>query len=178
VKTIEIPDALFQRLQKHATPLVDTPVSVMERWADSYELHNTKPASTSVAPSISVAKLDVDRPPNLTHTRVSGDFGGTLFREWNDLLRIAHIQAFNKAGSFEALQAATLARIRKGAHTVEGFRFIPDIGVSLQGVDANHAWEYALRLAKFLGVSVKAEVEWRNNPKAARPGERATLVWP
>ena len=53
-------------------------------------------------------------------------------------------------------------------------RFLSDL---IQGVDADHAWPYALRLAIQMKVSVKAEIEWRNNDKAAHPGERGVMVW-
>jgi hypothetical protein len=93
------------------------------------------------------------------------------------LLRIAHIHAFKKAGSFEELRKMTRAQVRKGAYSDEGYRFVPEIGVSIQGVDAGHAWEYALRLAVHLKVPVKAELEWRHNDKAAHPGERGYMFW-
>ncbi len=35
--TLEIPDALFLRLQKLAVPLVDTKVTLLERLVDFYE---------------------------------------------------------------------------------------------------------------------------------------------
>jgi hypothetical protein len=54
---------------------------------------------------------------------------------------------------------------------------VPEIGISIQGVDAGHAWEYALRLAIPYEFPVKAEIEWRNNDKAVHPGERGVMVW-
>ena len=120
--------------------------------------------------------VDVRRLPWF-HTRVRGEFGSTLFSNWNDLLRIAHIHAFKKAGGFEELRKLTRAQIRKGAYSDEGYRFVPEIGVSIQGVDAGHAWEYTLRLAIHLKVPVKAEIEWRHNDKAAHPGERGFMFW-
>ena len=176
-----------QRLQQHATPFVDTPVSVIERWADFYEQHsqqkNGKPESKSAganhAPAIpnGVRQFDGKRPPSLFHTRVRGEFGSTSFSNWNDLLRIAHVYASKKAGGFEELRKMTRAQIRKGAYSDKGYRFVPEIGVSIQGVDAGHAWEYALRLAIHLKVPVKAEIEWRHNDKAAHPGERGFMFW-
>ena len=93
------------------------------------------------------------------------------------MLRIAHIRAFKEAGAFEELRKMTRAQIRKGTYSDEGYRFVPEIGISIQGVDAGHAWEYALRLAIHLKVSVKAEIEWRQNDNAAHPGERGIMVW-
>ncbi len=41
---IEISDSLFARLQKLAVPLVDTPVTVIERLLGSFEAPKGKPA--------------------------------------------------------------------------------------------------------------------------------------
>jgi hypothetical protein len=182
---IEIPEPLLKRLQKHATPFVDTPLSVIERLADFYEqqsqskttskLTNSKHAPMDIPHD--VRRFDPKRPPSLLHTRVRGEFDSTPFSNWNDLMRIAHAHAFKKAGSFEELRKMTRAQIRKGAYSDEGYRYVPEIGVSIQGVDAGHAWEYSLRLAIHSKVSVKAEIEWRHNDKAAHPGERGIMIW-
>jgi len=186
---IEIPEPLLKRLQQHATPFVDTPVSVIERWADFYEQQNqqtlglkadSKAANSKHTPveiPQGISQFDPKRPPTLLHTRVRGEFAGTPFSNWNDLLRIAHIRAFKEARSFEELRKMTRAQIRKGPYSDEGYRFVPEVGISIQGVDAGHAWEYALRLAIQLKVTVNAEIEWRHNDKAAHPGERGIMVW-
>ncbi|MBW8864949.1 MAG: hypothetical protein JF609_08515 [Verrucomicrobia bacterium] len=186
---IEIPEPLLKRLQKHATPFVDTPVNVIERWADFYERHNrpetgfksdSKLSNGKLAPTEipnGVRQFDPKRPPSLLHSRVHGEFGETPFSNWNDLVRTAHVHAFKKAGGFEELRKMTRAQIKKGAYSDEGYKFVPEIGVSIQGVDAGHAWEYSLRLAIYLKISVKAEIEWRHNEKAAYPGERGIMAW-
>ncbi|HEY4415113.1 MAG TPA: hypothetical protein VGO57_05425 [Verrucomicrobiae bacterium] len=186
---IEIPESLFKRLQKHATPFVDSPLNVIERWADFYEQHNqqkfefkTKSKTASAKHSLleiasDVRQFDPKRPPNLLHTRVHGEFAATSFSNWNDMLRVAHVCAFKEAGTFEELRKMTRAQIKKGVYSDEGYHFVSQIGISIQGVDANHAWEYALRLAIHLKVPVKAEIEWRHNDKAAYPGEYGILFW-
>src|SRR5947207_4764521 len=171
--TLEIPEALYKRLQKHAVPFVDTPLSVIEKWADHFEYaQNGKTASTAELPTVEYGakKLDPLRPPDLFHTRVRGTFGSTRFSNWNDLVRIAHIAAFKQAGSFEQLRNVTHAQIDKGERSDSGYKFVPDIGISIQGVDANHAWQHALWLAKYLKQPLRAAIEWRHNPKAAHPG--------
>jgi len=179
---LEIPDRLYERLQKHAIPFVDmTPVSVIERWADHFE----KTSNGSAAPTAAelpvtkygAKKLNPLRPPDLFHTRARGTFGSIAFSNWNDLLRTAHTQAFAKAGSFYELRNVTHAQIHKGSRSDSGYHFLPEIGVSVQGVDANHAWTYSLCLAQYLGTPLRAIVEWRHNQKAAHPGERAILEW-
>jgi hypothetical protein len=135
------------------------------------------PSVASVQTPADERQFDPQRPPSLLHTRVSGEFGPASFSNWNDLVRIAHVQAFKQARSFEELRKITRAEIKKGSYLDEGYHFVPDIGISVQGADAAHAWEYALRLAIYLKVQLKAEVEWRNNDKAAYPGKRGILAW-
>ena len=180
---IEIPDPLLKRLQKYAEPIVDDAVSVIGRWGDFYEQHHPAAvpqpkAQTAAAPrSEKLRELDSIHPPSLLHTTVRGEFGTNHFSNWNDLLRIAHLEAFKKARSFEELRRVTQAQISNGRRADRGFHFLNEIGISLQGVDANRGWQYALRLAKYLAVPLKAVVEWRHNDKAAHPGERALLSW-
>ncbi len=183
--TLEIPDALFSRIIKHAVPFVDkTPISVIEKWADHYEKTHAPgnvppPASISVPRTFEGTgkKFSATQPPDLFHTRCKGTFDSVAFSNWNDLLRIAHIKAYAKAKSFEALKAVTNAQIRKGAHSDSGYHFVRDINISIQGVDANHAWVYSLRLAQYLNTSVKVSIEWRHNDKAAFPGQSGVLEW-
>jgi len=180
---LEIPDSLFIRIQKHAIPFVDlTPVSVIERWADHFEGRPkppTAPPKNPIPPvETSSKKFSPLTPPDLLHTRCQGTFGSSSFRKWNDLVRIAHIQAFAVAQSFEALRTATHAQIREGDHSGDsGYHFVREIGISIQGVDANHAWLYSLRLAQYLNTPLRARIEWRRNDKAAFPGETGGLEW-
>lgn len=180
---LEIPESLFTRIQKHAIPFVDlTPVSVIERWADHFEgqqSQSNRPAAPSVhQPEPVGKKFNPLTPPDLMHTRCRGTFGTISFRKWNELVRIAHTEAFAKAQSFEALRAASHAQIRKGDHSGDsGYHFISEIGISVQGVDANHAWLYALRLARYLNVPLRVSIEWRHNDKAAFPGETGVIEW-
>src|SRR5688572_7129409 len=105
---IEIPEPLLKRLQKHAIPFVDTPVTVIERWADFFEQHSqpnttlkanfkaTSSKHVSMDIPNGVRQFDPKRPPSLLHTRVRGEFDSTPFSNWNDLVRIAHAHAFKK----------------------------------------------------------------------------------
>ncbi len=129
--TLEIPEALYKRLQKHAVPFVDTPLSVIEKWADHFEhAQNGKTASTAELPTVEYGakKLDPLRPPiSFTLGRL-GTFGSTRFSNWNDLVRIAHIAAFKQAGSFEQLRNVTHAQIDKGERSDSGYKFVSEIG--------------------------------------------------
>ena len=107
---LTLPESLFKRLQKHAIPFVDKdPVPVIERLIDFYDAHqeNSKSESPAVSSEKSVQQTPNARsfaatsPPPLFHTTVRGEFGSQPFSNWNELLRIAHVEAFAKAGSFD-----------------------------------------------------------------------------
>jgi len=179
---LDLPDPLYKRLHQYSVFANLQIPSLIERWADYFEAKAndgaSAPTAREIPPTESLAKkLDPLRPPDLFHTRVRGTFGLSTFSNWNDLLRAAHIQAFAKAGSFEELANMTQARIQKGSQSGSGYRPLSEIGISIQGVDANHAWTYSLRLAQYLKIPLRAVVEWRHNQKAAHPGERAILEW-
>src|SRR5437016_13677473 len=96
---LEISDGLYKRIQKHAIPFVDlTPVSVIERWADHFEKtsNGSSPPTVAESPTTEYGAKNLNplRPPDLFHTRARGTFGSVSFSNWNDLLRIAHLQAF------------------------------------------------------------------------------------
>jgi hypothetical protein len=179
---LDVPDPLYNRLHKYSVFANLAVPSLIERWADYFEAkanNGTAAAKAAEMPAAEYAaeKLDPLRPPDLFHTRARGNFGSTSFSNWNDLVRIAHIQAFAKAGSFEELKKVTHAQIRKGSHSDSGYHSLPDIGISVQGVDANHAWTYSLRLAQYLKTPLRAAIDWRHNEKAAHPGESGILEW-
>lgn len=46
---IRIPDSVYERLQKHATPFVDTPATVIEKLLNAYEESPVPPTSRAVS---------------------------------------------------------------------------------------------------------------------------------
>ncbi|HWB06591.1 MAG TPA: hypothetical protein VG796_26435 [Verrucomicrobiales bacterium] len=183
---IDLPETLLQRLHKFSTSFEDTPLSVIERWGDFYEKHHSgggvvpKKSTPPDAAHALVTELvfhNDDNLPGFRHSTVRGSFGNRTFTKWNELLEVAHIEAFKKAGSFEELRKVTRARIRLGAKSDEGYRYLPDVNLSVQGVDADHAWHYSVSLASYLKVQVRARVEWRQKEGAAHPGKSAEIIW-
>ena len=92
---IRIPDPIFERLQAIATPLVDTPASVIEKLLDFYDGKK----SASVPERLRrrreslprPADADPDAPPELAHTRVvSATFAGHTASNWNELVYLAN----------------------------------------------------------------------------------------
>ena len=52
----------------------------------------------------------------------------------------------------------------------EGFRYYSDLGISVQGQDANGAWRAACHIAQNLGLPLTVTFVWREKEGAAFPG--------
>lgn len=176
---VRIPDELFERLQNHAKPFVDTPASVIEKLLDFYEAGQRRAprAPRSAPPEGPAAKrYDPGDPPDLTHTKViAAEFDGIEASNWNELVDTAHRHAMKRLKTYDALRAATMSNIVRGKKTDSGFHYLSDIDVSVQGIDADLAWRNADHLARKLAVPVRVEFEWRDKPQAAHPGKRGLL---
>jgi hypothetical protein len=183
--TIEIPEHLFERIQKQAIPFVDlNPAAVIQRWADFYDASSgvieapqsleQKPAN----PSFEGKRYNPMNPPELFHTRVSGHIGGRAYRKWNDLVRLAHQLAIQRSGSIEELKRISRANVLPGNHAGHrGFHYVPELDASISGMDSNRCWECSFHLAKYVEVPIAARFTWLDKPEAAFPGETGVLEW-
>lgn len=184
--TIEIPDSLFTRLQRLAIPLVDTTATVIERLVIAAECGRTGKSAAGhtngKTQASDVLEFNADTPPDLRHTRVLvARFGNRAASGWNQLVHAAHVEALLQLGSLDVLRGATKSNFIIGrassADTKRGFRHVAEIDISIQNVDAEHAWSNALRLARRLGVEVKVVFEWMQKDDAAHPGKKGALLW-
>jgi hypothetical protein len=57
----------------------------------------------------------------------------------------------------------------------EGFKYHPDLRISVQGQSASECWKEVDRLAKKWRIPVSVEFRWRQNPKAQHPGRTGVL---
>jgi hypothetical protein len=56
-----------------------------------------------------------------------------------------------------------------------GYKYLKELGLSVQGQNSNNAWKAIAHLAKSTGIKVEAGFYWSNHPKAARPNESGRL---
>ena len=180
MRTIEISDHLFQRLQKIATPLVDTEESLIVKLLDCFE-RNRESLSNGESSSVSTTTrtdFDPDEPPDLSYTRVLvAQAEGQNASSWNKLVYVVHRRALVHLKSFKAVQAATRSNIVEGRKSDRGFRFYKDIDVSIQNSDANVAWRNALNLAKTIGIPITVTFEWRDKAGIVHRGAQGTMSW-
>jgi hypothetical protein len=180
---ITISDATFAKLKSIAEPFVDTPESLIERLIDEkIDSSSNGPDGRGVRPSGTPDALlvDPDSHESLSFTRVlSAKVNGREMHrpKWNGIFDNLHVLGLKRLGSLEKLKSFTGAGLRQGRYEEEGYRYLPEADISIQGVDANKAWNHALRVARALRVPVKVTFEWRNREGAAHPGQRAVLEW-
>src|SRR5258708_37635766 len=81
------------------------------------------------------------------------------------------IFAANQIGDFDKLRKIATVNIVKGEKRDEGYDYIPEAGLSVQGQDANAAWRGVAMLAQNLHVPVEGSFLWRNKEGAEHPGK-------
>ncbi|MEH2293064.1 T4SS efffector SepA family protein [Nostoc sp.] len=173
---IRIPDPIYKRLQAIAVPFEDTPITVIEKLLNEYEAHHQ---------SQQISETENDRViepgvSNLQHTRVlRAIMGGEEIHQpnWNKILDAAHELAIRQGVSVDKLMKLTLAHVVKGEKINSGFHYLPEVNISIQGVDSNLAWRNTLHLMKNLKMPIEIHFEWRDKEGAAHPGEKGLLIW-
>ncbi len=173
--TLEISDATFKRLQTFATPLVDTNDTTLQRLFDLVEkggatLHQSRP---SVA--------DGAMTPNLTHTAVtSAVLNGKALAPWLCNWNALMLHTIRQAALHmpKGLKIADLIVVNHvvGEKTDDGYKHIPEAGLSVQGQNANKAWKATRYLAEQVGFKVVVNFRWSEHPAAERPGQTAHLT--
>jgi hypothetical protein len=189
--SIPISDALFARLQRHAVPLVDSGESLLARILDGYEawIVHANGADTGIAAGgttsgkpaeIRTTTYDPASPPNLTHTKLlSATLDGARLAtktNWKSLRDAMIRKVTAHAKSSEDLGRLILANFVAGRKEDEGYEYIPDLDLSIQGQDADHIWKCIYHIAQRIGCQVEVVFMWRAKPKAEHPGETGRLA--
>ena len=170
--TITLPDELFARLQNHAIPLVDTPLSIIERAVDALEAGRESPASSDRKGGI--RSFTAAAVPNLAHTtpRKIVLAGRTLPKAetyWNPLMYAVILEAAKRGVGSADLQELLTVNTAAGRKEDNGYKYLEPAGISVQGQDANAAWKAAYRVASSIGIAIEVEFAWQDTEKAAMP---------
>jgi len=181
---VELSPQTFARLQAHAIPLVDSIETVINRFIDYYEANDSHEAKDgapiSAAPHIAdqknIRQFNPVTPPDLTFTKVLAiEFNGKPFEQgrmnWGSLLIAAIREAKAKATSASEFQQLVVVNFVTRQKNDEGFRYFPDLGISVQGLDANSTWRGICHIVQKLGYQLQVTFVWRQKPGAAFSGE-------
>lgn len=175
---ISVQNSTYERLQRHAKPFVDTPETVIVRALDALDQFAGESEQTPSSPAAVERHIDPRALPNLTHTKIlTASIGGKTIAKanWNLLLDEVLRCAMKRLGSFEKVRQLCPINMVKGRKEDEGYGYLPEIDISVQGLDANGACRAIVTGAQGLGLSLDVTFMWRHKEAAAYPGERARV---
>lgn len=120
-----------------------------------------------------------DVAPSLTFTKpVKAIIDGKTIKNPNWASILHFMIARVKAKGFEGEKLVRELGIPSKATSYddEGYKYVPELGISVQGQSAADAWKEVDRLAKKWRIPANVEFVWRQNPKAQHPGEAGALL--
>ncbi len=178
---IRLNDATFAELKTISTWLsTSTPTETIDKLVreklDALGLErdiDDEPEVISDRPS-----MQFDKTPGLSFTRlISAKIGGIVVKKVNWASLLVEMIAAIKAKGFSSEKLVTELQVpsRARAYSDEGFKYYPELGISIQGQSAQDAWKETERLAKKWKISVEAQFQWRLNDKAQHPGRVGSL---
>jgi hypothetical protein len=131
-----------------------------------------------VVPAKSGGAMLFDIAPGLAFTKpLAATINGKALMSprWSSILlaMIAQVKAKGLEGDKLVRELGVPAKAKR--YEDEGFRYHPDLGISIQGQSASEAWKEVDRLAKRWRIPVTVEFCWRQNPKAQYPGRTGVL---
>lgn len=186
---ISIKNETLARLQKIAIPLVDTADSVIRRVLDAFEASNNFdiPGTKDSGPGMpikdngAVMLFNWRNPPVLAHTTVTQVvLNGEQFVKsdnfWNSIM-FAVIRAAKKHGkTADQLSQLLFVNHAKGQKTDNGYKFMPDVGLSIQGQNSDNAFRQSFALAEVMKFKLEVFFRWQNKPEAAFPNRTAAFT--
>ena len=173
---VSIEQATFERLQRHARPLIDNVDVVVNRALDALE-GGKAPRRDEAAQAVD-HDVEPDRLPDLTHTKLlTARLAGEEVAKpnWNRLLHWVLVMAMREVGNVDELRGRCPANMVAGRKTDEGYHHLPEADISVQGLSANEACGALTVTARGFGISVDIVFLWRAKDGAAYPGKRGRL---
>lgn len=122
--------------------------------------------------------MQFEKTPGISFTRIlAAKIGDTPLAKanWATLLYETIAVIKTKGLSGEKLVAELQVPTKVGSFAEEGFRYFPELGISVQGQSAQDAWKEVERLARKWAIPVEVKFQWRQNDRAQHPGRSGLL---
>lgn len=175
---IELPDELFAKLQRHAIPLVDTPLTVIDRALTALEEGDEE--DNSKGGDFGIRSFNPAAAPSLSFTTPQIVKIGTKMLPksktyWNPIMYAVIEEAAKRSIPQSDIMDLLVVPHIVGRKEDNGYKYVEAAGISVQGQDANSAWKQTYRLASSFGIAVQVEFSWQNTDKAALPNTAGTF---
>lgn len=186
---VRVNDATFFDLKSVATWLgTDTPSLTIDRLVrekmeqlglerdDAPEEVTTRNVSSAVSDK---GDMEFRSTPGLSFTRVldASVSGETLGKaNWSNVL-LKVITATKKKNAMDAKTLSQELQIpsKPYDYNSEGYKYQPELNISIQGQSAQDAWKEIHRLAEKHHIAAEVRFQWRENDKAQYPGRIGVL---
>jgi len=179
---VRINDATFADLKSIATWLgTKTPSETIDRIVRDAmdQLGMERDDEPEAAPTrTSTGAIEFENAPGLAFTKpLSASVNGKAIHSprWSAILLTIIAQVKAKGFKGDNLVRELHIPSKTERYEEEGFKYHPDLGISVQGQSASDAWKEVDRLAKKWAIPVTVEFWWRQNPKAQYPGRTGVL---
>lgn len=139
--------------------------------------HDAEPETAVTITSEGAMEFDV--APGLSFTKpLSASIDGkrVLNPRWSSILVAVITRVMAKGHEGRKLVEQLEVSAKAERYEEEGFKYYPELGISVQGQSASDAWKEIDRLARASGIVVKVEFWWRRNAKALYPGKIGILT--
>ena len=165
----------IERLKAFAEPLVDTYDTVVNRAIDALQ------AATAAKPDEDgVTTFNPSTPPDLSFTTVKRikfkDAQLSSTEAWWNPFMFKLIREAAQTMKVDEVSKLLFINHAKGSKAINGYKELPEAGLSVQGQDANSAWKQAYELLKALKLPAEIDFTWQDNVKAAYPNKRGKFV--
>lgn len=131
-----------------------------------------------IANTTSEGAIQFDTAPGLAFTKpLAASINGKALHSprWAALLLTMIGQVKAKGFEGEKLVRELAIPAKAEQYEEEGFKYHPDLGISVQGQSATDCWKEVDRLAKKWHIPVSVKFWWRQNQKAQHPGKTGLL---
>ncbi len=185
--TAELSDLTNTRLQAIAIPLTDTHDSVIARLLDHWDAtKSNQPKVIKPGEPIGMKEdgrmmiFDPATPPQLNFTNcVQVIINGKKLTKgesyWNTIMNVMIREVYSKGHNAQAIYDMLFVNAAVGEKTENGYKFLPEVGLSVQGQDSNAAFRQAYQLAEMHGITFEIWFAWQDNDKAAYPNRQGVF---
>ncbi|BBU54065.1 hypothetical protein KU6B_03300 [Mameliella alba] len=122
--------------------------------------------------------MEFPTAPGLSFTKpINATVGGKSVQnpKWSSILLAVIAQVKGKGLGGDKLVNELHIPAKATEYDEEGYKYQPDLGISVQGQSANDAWKEIERIAQKWHIPVMVKFMWRQNPKAQYPGKMGVL---
>ena len=177
--SITIKQSTFERLQRHARPLLDTADVVVNRALDALEIERNN-SDSGCDSGVQVWRIDPRKLPNVRFARVlDASLDGERVSNpcWYRLVNRMLVRVSRQVSDIAELRVICPVDLVSGQTEDQTYRYLADIDLSVQRLSAKQAFKALVTAAATVGTEIEITVQWPDRNGAAHAGKTVILVF-